>query len=185
MTALATNHPYGKNLARGYDSRRTNLQEQFQYGIIASIVAAAGCNLGEFRFDDGSDGTIAHQINGITDRKFLNIQLKCTSSQLIHKGAHLPVKMSRDRYDEMRIPGKTLPFILVAHQIPKPQDEWVEIGNHASILHNKSYWTNLTGAPAATATGDQVTVNVPTDSVFDDAALVEIFAQIREDRFPR
>lgn len=151
--------------------------ERFQTGLFESTAAAAGCKVADYNFDDGVDVGITHRVNGPQDEVKFNFQLKCTTRPLT-KNNELPVRLSRKRFDEMRGTGKTFPFILVAHQVPKDIDDWIANSLSVSELRHKSYWLNLTGMTAGSGTGD-IIVNVPTINTFDDSVLVDMIAKHR------
>ena len=185
MTTLRADHPHSDLLKRGSLSRKTNLQEQFQIGLFRSIAAAAGCCIAQPELDEGIDFFLTHRLpNGRST--LINVQMKCTANKNSKNGQSIPVKLSRQRYDQMRITGKEYPFILVVHQIPEKMDEWIEMPQgEISILRHKSYWANLTGEPDPTSNSEKVTVHVPTINILDDASLLDIIVQCHLGDFPK
>lgn len=166
-------------MVRGLPTRNTDIKEQFQVGLIHAIASAAGCTTKSDSIDAGDDITISHQITGLRDKCSINFQLKCTES-VINKSGKLVVEMPLQRYDQMREVGKIEAHILIAQQVKPDRDEWVCVSGENSEFRAKNFWLNLTGYPAFTGKSDKVKVSVPTSQVFDDSALVRMFAQLRE-----
>ncbi|MDK8483683.1 DUF4365 domain-containing protein [Corynebacterium sp. MSK105] len=184
MTALAIKPGYEKVWVRGRPTRRTELKEEFQAGVIHAIAGAAGCVAKTESIDTGIDVTVTHETKNVRDRLTINLQLKCTE-----KGnatdEFVKVKVSKQRYDDYRFEGKHEPLILVAQLVHPDMDEWVGHEETLTHLSARNYWINLTGAqPSTVADGGDVIVNVPTANVFDDAALVELFALHRRGELP-
>lgn len=179
MTALAIRRGYEEVWVRGRPTRYTELKEQFQTGIIHAIAGAAGCVATTESIDTGIDVVVTHETQGVRDRRTINLQLKCTEIGSFHDD-FIKVKVSKQRYDDYRFEGKNQPVILVAQLLAPAMDQWVGHDDKFTYLSARNYWVNLTGEkPSAVADGGDVIVNVPTTNVFDDAALVELFALYR------
>ncbi|WP_048379430.1 DUF4365 domain-containing protein [Corynebacterium renale] len=179
MTALQVKPGSEEVWRRGRPTRYAELKEEFQAGVICAIAGAAGCVAKNERIDSGIDITVTHEIQGVRDRRTINLQLKCTEKGSVND-RFVKVKVSKQRYDEYRFVGKNEPLILVAQLVHPEMAEWVSHEEALTQLKARNYWINLTGAvPSNVANGGDVTVNIPTSNVFDDAALVELFALYR------
>lgn len=184
MTALAIRPGYEEVWVRGRPTRRTELKEEFQVGIIQVIAVAAGCVAKTEGIDSGIDMTVTHETQGVRDRITINLQLKCTEKGSA-KDEFVKVKVPKQRYDQYRHQGKNQPLILVAQLVHPDVDKWVGQEDTLTYLGARNYWVNLTGEKASNVADDgNVIVKVPTANVFDDAALVELFALYRRGELP-
>ncbi|WP_339018711.1 DUF4365 domain-containing protein [Corynebacterium simulans] len=184
MATLAIKPGYEDVWVRGRPTRCTELKEVFQAGIIHAIAGAAGCVAKTEIIDSGIDVTITHEIAGPRDRLTINLQLKCTESGNSNDD-FVKVRVPKRRYDDYRYEGKHEPLILVAQLIHSEVDEWVGHANSLTHFSARNYWVNLTGKSASKIAGNgDVTVKVPTENAFDDAALVELFALHRKGELP-
>lgn len=166
------------HLVRGYRSLRSNFKEEFHVGVFQAIAAAAGCIYSKGSIDAGIDASLRHQISDPCDCACIDFQLKCTEKP-INASGELCVQLSVKRYNEMCTTGKTVPTILVAQQIVPKEDNWVDCSGQYSEFRVNNYWINLTGM-ASSGNKESVQVKVPTNQVFDDAALIKMFAQVRK-----
>ncbi|OFN35762.1 hypothetical protein HMPREF2562_07110 [Corynebacterium sp. HMSC077G07] len=176
MTALAIRSGYEEVWVRGRPTRRTELKEEFQAGVIHAIAGAAGCVAKTESIDTGIDVTVTHETKNVRDRLTINLQLKCTEKGNAND-EFVKVKVSKQRYDDYRFVGKNEPLILVAQLVHPDMNEWVGHEDALTQLSARNYWINLTGEkPSDVADDGDVIVKIPTANVFDDAALVELFA---------
>lgn len=180
MTALAIRLGYEKEWVRGRPTRQTELKEEFQAGVIHAIAGAAGCVAKTESIDTGIDVTVTHETRNVRDRLTINLQLKCTEKGSVND-KFVKVKVSKQRYDDYRFEGKHEPLILVAQVVHPDMDEWVGHEGTLTQFSARNYWVNLTGEkPSNVGNNGDVIVKVPTTNVFDDAALVELFALHRK-----
>lgn len=181
MTALIDDPGLEQYMVRGLQNRKSNSKEQLQMGVIRAFASAAGCNIQEPVIDEGIDVVLTHQIQGIQDRLAINFQLKCTEKE-VKKDGKLTVRLSCQRYDEMRSCGKSEPTILVAQHVVPKIDDWISIGDNHTKIHVKNYWLNLTGMEErkASSAKAKIDVSVPTKNIFDDATIILLFAQLRK-----
>ena len=107
--------------------------------------------------------------------------MKCTENELDSNG-NVVVEITRKRYDQMRHVGKNAPAILIAQKVISERDDWVCVSGNFSEFRAKNYWLNLTGREARNVSNpsSKIQIRVPTDNVFDDMALVYMFAQHRK-----
>lgn len=179
MTTLTSEPHLQRFMVRGLPTRKTDIKEQFQIGLIHAIASAAGCTTKSDSIDAGDDLTVSHQITGLADKCSINFQLKCTET-VVNKSGNLVVEMPVQRYDQMREVGKIEAHLLIAQQVAPVRDDWVCVSGLHSEFRAKNYWLNLTGLPAFTGDSEKVTVPVPTTQVFDDSALIQLFAKLRQ-----
>lgn len=112
MTALTAESGCDGFMVRGLSKRKSDLKELFQLGVITSISSAAGCSVKSDIVDTGIDVSLSHEIAGLTDRRTINFQLKCTE-QGSPEAKFIEVRVPKKRYDEYRYEGKTsLSFLL-------------------------------------------------------------------------
>lgn len=179
MTTLATRPELQEFMFRGLENQKEKLKEEFQTAVVQGIAAAAGCNVARYSIDDGIDIMIAHNTKEL-DEAHIRFQLKCTASSSPDKN-FVSVKVSKKRYDEYRKPNKTIPLILVAQTICSEQEKWIAHDGSYTIFGGRNFYLNLTGMEESQVQdGGQVTVRVPTSNVFDDDALIHLFAQLRK-----
>lgn len=164
---------------RGLENQEGKLKEEFQTAVVQGIAAAAGCNVAHYRIDDGIDILLAHNTEEL-DEAHIRFQLKCTASGSLDDG-YVSVKVSKKRYDQYRRPDKIIPIILVAQIVYSEREEWITHDGSYTMLGGRNFYLNLTGMKESQVQdGGNVTVRVPTSNVFDDDALIHLFAQLRK-----
>lgn len=178
MTALNTQSPHARFLCRGSAWRKTNLQEELQNGLVTTIAAAAGCQVSRTGFDEGIDLTLTHSRESIIDQQNLHLQLKATTNGWNAKGDKISAQLTTKRYDEMRSDKKTFPWLLVIMDVNQDVDNWYLAKNDGSHIQHNCYWADLTGFPPTT-NEKTITVHAPKTNIFDDAFLVDFFAERR------
>lgn len=168
----------GGALHRGLPTRQTNLMELFQESIVGAIAAAAGCNVGVPRIDNGIDLDLTHEMPNDEDA-MLRVQLKAVSSGWNADNSKISAKMHKTRYNKMRRLNPSLAQIIVIMDLPANQEEWIRSEHPFTLAQHLCYWANLAGEPEFRGAGDMVTVSATADNVFDDVALCQIMARIR------
>lgn len=176
MTMAPTSSPVA--LLRGYQSRLSDLKEQFHVAYLQGIAAAAGCMVSKLSFDDGIDMDLKQKVPTYVDDQVarIEIQLKATVSKPTKTGIAVPIK--NYRFNELAIPNPSIPKILVAMQIPSQQSDWIERGGNHLRLHHHCYWVNLDGRKLRPDNDTQSSVTVPTSNVLDDVSLCQIMMRI-------
>lgn len=180
MTRLVAEPGFEEFTVRGRSKRTSSLKELFQTGVITTIASAAGCTAITEQIDTGIDLIVTQELTGMGDRRTINLQLKCT--EVGSPGdKFVNVKVSKNRYNEYRFVGKHEPLILVAQLVSPKQEEWVDQSGRFTNFFARNYWQNLTGYDESSVADDgDVTVKVPTTNVFDDEALIRLFAEYRK-----
>lgn len=180
LTAVQESHA-DLDIHRGMPTRVSNLKEQLQVGLVEAIAAAAGCNVAKYNIDDGIDMSLTHaclekqEICGP-----LHIQLKATSrkDRWDSERTRISVKLSHNRYDQLRIVNSSYPQIIVIMDVDPDIDNWYQVDNDLSVIRYRCYWVSIQGQGDVPG-GNDVTVSAPRSQVFDDAALCTIFGKIR------
>lgn len=165
----------GAPVVRGMRSRESDLKELFQTSLIGAIAAAAGCNVGETKIDNGVDVDLYHEITG-EEEVPLRVQLKAVTNGWNASRTEISAKLRDIRYERMR-KAWSLPHILVIMDLPTDPAQWMWSRHPYTALRHCAYWVSLEGQPART--GKKITVSAPATNVFDDVALCEIMARLR------
>lgn len=165
-------------LVRGMPTRHTNLMEMFQLSIVEATAAAAGCNVSVPKIDNGIDIDIWHELPN-DEEVPLRVQLKAVAAGWNKSRTAISAKLTRKRYDQLRLANPSKRRILVIMDLPASQADWIKHRSPYTIAKHGCYWVNLAGAHAFQGKGDVVTVSAPATNVFDDVALCHIMARIR------
>lgn len=183
MTALTDDPDLKQYMVRGglVQNRKSDSKEQLQMSVIRAFASAAGCGVQESVIDEGIDVTLTHQIKEMKDMLRINFQLKCTEKE-VNKSGNLIVRLSYQRYEEMRSQGKNEPVILIAQHVVPRVDDWISIGGDHTKIYVKNYWLNLTGMEERNVSSPKtkIDVHVPTTNIFDDSTIIRLFAQHRK-----
>lgn len=166
----------GAQVVRGLPSRLSDLKELFQTSAIGAIAAAAGCNVGSTKIDNGIDIDLWHELPD-DDDVLLRVQLKAVTNGWNASRTAISANLRDIRYDRMRKPDTLAPRILVIMDLPTDTSSWLWSRHPYTALRHCSYWVSLEGEPART--GKKISVSAPVANVFDDAALCEIMARVR------
>jgi len=165
-------------LVRGMPTRHTNLMELFQLSIVEATAAAAGCNVSAPKIDNGIDIDIWHELPN-EEEVPLRVQLKAVTAGWNKGRTQIAAKLTRKRYESLRIASPSKKRILVIMDLPSSQADWIKHRSPYTIAKHGCYWINLAGAPEFQGKGDVVTVSAPATNVFDDVALCQMMARIR------
>lgn len=159
-------------------TRHTNLMEMFQLSIVEATAAAAGCNVSAPRIDNGIDIDIWHELPA-DEEVTLRVQLKAVAAGWNKGRTAISAKLSRKRYDYLRLANPSRKRILVVMDLPSSQADWIKHRSPYTLAKHACYWVNLAGAQAFQGKGDTVTVSAPSANVFDDVAICRMMARIR------
>lgn len=152
-------------------------KEQFSNAYLEALAAAAGYALAKPGVDEDSiDWTLSGR-GGSVYRSFkLDVQLKCTSTQIqASNGLHFP--LSRKNYDDLRAINVTAPRILIVVLVPEDTAQWVDQTAESLLMHGRGYWVSLRGEPES---GNLATVTVllPESQVTTRESLVGIMKRV-------
>lgn len=114
----------------------------------------------------------------------IKIQLKATTKDLTESDDEISYPFSGiAQYDKLRAVG-TNPFkILVLLQLPKHEDDWINISADQLIIRRCARWVSLRGAHSSTNKTSE-TVYVPKSQIFSPAALRKISEDIAAGMVP-
>jgi hypothetical protein len=121
-------------------------KEQFSRAYVHAVATVAGFSLYRPEVDDDSiDLTIAGRGGqGIPRPPRIEIQLKCTSQDLLHR-QHLVYPLKRKNYDDLRRVELVVPRLLVVVTVPDDESEWLHQSEENLILRRCAYWASLRG----------------------------------------
>lgn len=165
-------------LVRGMPTRHTNLMEMFQLSIVEATAAAAGCNVSAPQIDNGIDIDIWHELPD-EEEVPLRVQLKAVSAGWNKGRTAISARLTRKRYDYLRLADPSKKRVLVIMDLPASQADWIKHRAPYTLAKHGCYWVNLAGEPAFQGQGNFVTVSAPVTNVFDDVALCHMMARIR------
>lgn len=102
----------------------------------------------------------------------LTAQLKC-SENIDLAGPTFPFDLKVKNYNDLRWPKEQLyvPRILVVVHVPPEPSEWIKCDPGQMVLRRCAYWMSLAGSPEVDNRAT-IRVHVPTNQVFDGAALM-------------
>ena len=157
-----------------------NLQkEQFSNTYIQAVTTVAGYSLYRPDVDDDSVdlGIAAKNVTGIIVSPRLELQLKCTSRDLVDSNyIRYPLKLKN--YHELRV-NTLVPRILVVVVVPDNVNEWLQQSESQLCMRHCGYWLSLRGMPD-TENLSTVTVRIARSSQFTVAALQSIITKISQ-----
>lgn len=146
-------------------------KEQFSHAFVRAVASVAGFAVAVPEVDEDSiDMTLsARSVDGLPLRPKLDLQLKCTSDDII-RGDQVVYPLKRKNYDELRITEFAVPRLLVVVHIPRSEDEWLRHSEEEMAMRRCGYWMSLYGM-AETTNVSTVTIQSPRANVFDVAGL--------------
>jgi hypothetical protein len=136
-------------------------KEQFNIAYLHAMAAQAGLNPSQLMVDDDSiDIQLSGRgYNGMLRNPMVQLQLKCTSQDLI-SGNVIKFPLSRKNFDDLRGGNVICPRYLVVLLIPEDDGLWVKHHTSHMTLHNTCYWLSLRDFPS-TSNSTSVTVEIP------------------------
>ena len=147
-------------------------KDHFSRAIVRAVAATAGVRATVPEHDEDSEDISFAAPDADTPGAKLDAQLKCSQNVTPEGDAFsftLPVK----NYNDLRWPEHELyvPRILIVIHVPADPAEWMGCAPDKITLKRCAYWVSLAGA-APTENTSTVTVKIPTEQVFDAAALL-------------
>lgn len=161
-----------------------NLQkEEFSRAYVRAIAAAAAFAVEDRRVDDDSiDMAIfARGGEGTTRSPRLEIQVKCTSSEVLHND-DVSFFLKKKNYDDLRA-TTLVPRYLVVVIVPKEVDAWVSHSEEELTVRHCGYWMSLRDRPATDNTSGE-TIRIPRVNRFDVEQLQAIMSRIGSRSMP-
>lgn len=147
-------------------------KDHFSRAVVRAVAASAGIKATVPEQDeDSEDVTFSASDTDEAPGGKLDAQLKCSQNISAQNGYFsfpLPVK----NYDDLRWPEDVLyvPRILIVVHVPADPAEWMVSDPEKMTLKRCAYWVSLAGADA-TENASTINVTIPTEQVFDPAAL--------------
>jgi hypothetical protein len=150
-----------------------DIQERLSLAYLTAVAAQAGCEVLETKVDrNGVDATV-RPIAGAPIG--MDVQMKSVSTAIrIHGGNTLSFQLDTSTYDKLRRTDAQAPRLLVVLEMPKEQQEWLEV-TPPLVLRHAAYWCNLRGRPAVDTAS--TAVHIPSTNLFDHKAIVDILKQ--------
>jgi hypothetical protein len=155
MRGVTLSVPSVAALVRGMPTRHTNLMEMFQLAIVEATAAAAGCNVSITKIDNGIDLDIWHELPD-EEEVPLRVQLKAVSTGWSKDRTQISAKLTRKRYDYLRLANPSKKRILVIMDLPASQADWIKHRSPYTIAKHGCYWISLAGAQEFSGKGDVV-----------------------------
>ncbi len=151
----------------------------FSLAYISAVAARVGLEVSHTRYEAGSvDGMLTP---GRGRARQLNFQAKATSQNVLRQD-HVAFRLKKNNYNDLCDSGVTAPIILVVLLLPDEPSGWLTHTNEELTLRRCAYWFSLRGEPET----DQKTktVHIPTDKMFDQHQLNDIWSRIRTGGLP-
>ena len=158
--------------------------EQFGCAYVHAVATVAGFHMSDPRIDvDSVDFTLGSSgVNGTERRPRIDIQLKCTSQDVVNGEAlHFPLKMKN--YNDLRDVAPIVPKILVLVHMPNLIVDWITQSEQELALKKCGYWLSLRGMPESQNT-ETNTIIIPRTQQLTPDSLTEIMRRINEGGVP-
>ncbi|NEE03898.1 DUF4365 domain-containing protein [Phytoactinopolyspora halotolerans] len=153
-------------------------RQQISIAYAHAVATAARCTLETIRVDYETVDVQVRQkaSHAVYDHTPLDIQLKCTSRDILRDG-HISYPLEVKYYDELRSIKRYNPAILVVLLVPEGLGEWLIQDEEHLRLHKGAYWTSLRSEPA-TSNRSSVTIRIPKTQIFSVEQLLGILSRI-------
>jgi hypothetical protein len=152
-------------------------KESLSYAYISALLAKLSLNHNSPTIDDQSiDLTIyGRKFSGVWQEPQLQLQLKCTNKKdCIDKNTdEIIIDLSKKNYDDLRT-FSPIPKILIVHNAPDYQEEWVKENTNSIELMNMSYWYVLYDYPESDG-GKRI--RIPLIQKFDSSILIKMLEE--------
>lgn len=156
-------------------------KEEFNYAYLSALAAHAGINRGDLRVDNDSVDVLFQSV-GYRGRRFRNpqiqIQLKCTSQNLIRDGV-IKFPLPRKNYDDLRGDDVITPRYLAVLLVPADTAQWIAHNDGHIALYNNCYWVSLRNC-GPTDNKHSVTVDVPLEQRMTGDTLLHMMDRASE-----
>lgn len=150
-------------------------KEQFSYAFLQAIAAQAGLNYSIDAVDDDSiDIRLSGKgfVGGLIRNPTIEIQLKCTSQELI-KGDVIKYPLKLKNYNDLRGEDVAAPRYLMVLVVPDNIENWTHYLDNAMILFNNCYWASLRFEPESKNT-TKVTVDISLGQKVTEESLLKL-----------
>lgn len=144
-------------------------KDHFSRAVVRAVAAAAGVAATVPEHDqDSIDLVLVAPDTDAAPGPKLDVQLKA-SQNIDPSGETFSFDLPVKNYNDLRRPVYVPRILVVVHVPPDPAD-WLVGDPEKIVLRRCAYWVSLAGAPETTNTST-ISVNVPTEHVFDMDAL--------------
>jgi len=153
----------------------TDQEEAASRAYVQALAAKTGYLTANFDFDrDGID----LQVNaGGAMRPAIGIQLKGTINLGEAKDGYFKFPLKVRNYKLLRMPTQ-VPRILVALNLPKASEKWIELTPEALSIRTCAYWVSLLGQPDTTNV-ETVTIAIHEANLLNEKALIGLLEKSR------
>lgn len=152
-------------------------KEQFSAAFLQAVASIAGYTPAQPQVDDDSiDWMIAARGAVLTRRPRLEVQMKCSSRNLL-SDEKLPFPLSIKNYNDLRDANVLVPRILIVMTVPTDIKDWAIHSESEMVIRHCGYWASLRGMSATNNT-DNVTIDLPRKQMFTPDALHDIMSRI-------
>lgn len=122
-------------------------------------------------------GLAARSVTGKVQAPRLELQLKCTSTDILDgRRARFPLPIKN--YNDLRI-SSLVPRILVVVLVPKSLDDWLRHSETEMCLRRCGYWVSLREQPE-TQNLTAVTVELPRSNQFTVESITSVMNRISQ-----
>lgn len=158
-------------------------KQQFSFGYVRMVVAAAGCSVKCHTTDYGGvDITIASSADyAVYYCPEFELQLKCTSQQDLYRDdGTVAWAMKKDPYDKLTNRKRFCPAYLGVLVLPPEPKPWLEQDEEGLITRSRLYWAKASDLKPSSEAGGSRTVYLPRSNLFDVPQLLDIMRSIGE-----
>ena len=149
------------------------IQEELSFAYVRAVIFRAGFNLTLPVLDlFGVDGTVVSMASGINRVDF---QLKATTNYQV-SGNNILYDLRVEDYNRL-IREDDLPRVLILYIMPTDAAQLLIQSRNELSLRECAFWVNLMGMRPSRNVST-VRVSVPTDNVFDQDGLNDMFRQL-------
>ena len=158
------------------------IQSNLSYSYVHAVVSRAGGACQETsRSADKMGIDVVLNFKGSFSPKqdfgkiLVTSQLKSTRQTLPVVNGKISYSIKSEQYRKY-IESSPVEFLFILFILPDDPAEWLELTPEELILRRCCYWTSLRGAPAWT--GNDVTVRIPQNNLFNVEQLHQILAKL-------
>ena len=158
-------------------------KELFSKAYVRAVAAVGGFSVSQPEVDDDSIDLkiVARGGEGIVFSPELNLQLKCTSRDLLDgRFIRYPVRIKN--YRDLII-NSQVPRLLVVVLVPENLENWLQQSEDEMCMRYCAYWVSLRGQPERLNTAN-VTVELPRSNQFTVEALKSIMQRLSQGGLP-
>lgn len=158
---------------------RNEQKAAFSEAWLRAIASVAGFGIGPALCPDDQsvDISVTSRIKGIATNPRLDVQLKCTSSTLMHQEQSFSYPLPQNNYDDLRDPNVSVPKILVLVYVPDLPEDWMLCHPDRLEIYRSAWWVSLRGYPS-NDNSSSTTIAVPIDQRFTPKALSDIMMRL-------